>query len=100
MRIKQKELIGKTARIMYTKTLSDNTIIIVQIFDSPKCVNRIKKIGDEVVERHCYPLSDEMYQKYIDNYNKYFAHSQVAGLSVQYNRKKTILEKIKELIWS
>lgn len=100
MRIKQKELIGKTARIMYTKTLSDKTIIIVQIFDNPKCVNRIKKIGDEVVERHCYPLSDEMYQKYIDNYNKYFAHSQVAGLSVQYNRKKTILEKIKELIWN
>ena len=100
MRIKQKELIGKTARIMYTKTLSDKTIIIVQIFDNPKCVNRIKKIEDEVVERHCYPLSDEMYQKYIDNYNKYFAHSQVAGLSVQYNRKKTILEKIKGLIWN
>lgn len=100
MRIKQKELIGKTPRIMYTKTLSEQIIVIVQIFDSPKCVNMIKKIEDEVVERHCYPLSDEMYQKYIDNYNKYFAHSQVAGLSVQYNRKKTILEKIKELIWN
>lgn len=100
MRIKQKELIGKTPRITYTKTLSKHLIVIVQVFDKPKCVNMIKKEDDNVVERHCYPLSDEMYQKYIDNYNKYFAHSQVDGLSVQYNKKKTVLEKIKDCLWN
>ena len=40
------------------------------------------------------------YQVAIDNYNKYFAHSQVYGLTVQYNKKKTILEKIKDCLWN
>ena len=92
---------------MYTKTLSSQSIIIVQVFDNPKCVNMIKEVEGKVVERQCYPLDDKQYQEYIDNYNKYGTHSQVSGLfanhmalTVQYNKKKTILEKIKDCLWN
>lgn len=106
MRIKQKELAGKLPRIVYTKVLSSQSIVIVQVFDNPKCVNTIKKVGDKIVERQCYPLTDEMYQKYIDNYNKYGAHSQV---SISYvdrmaNESKGLMKifwtKLRNYLWN
>ena len=75
MRIKQKELIGKVPKVMYTKTLPNQLSVIVQVFDNPKCVNMIKEVEGKVVERQCYQLDDKQYQAYIDNYNKYGAHS-------------------------
>lgn len=106
MRIKQKELAGKLPRIVYTKALSSQSIVIVQVFDNPKCVNTIKKVEDKIVERQCYPLTDEMYQKYIDNYNKYGAHSQV---SISYvdrmaNESKGLMKifwtKLRNYLWN
>lgn len=106
MRIKQKELAGKLPRIIYTKVLSSQSIVIVQVFDNPKCVNTIKKVEDKIVERQCYPLTDEMYQKYIDNYNKYGAHSQV---SISYvdrmaNESKGLMKifwtKLRNYLWN
>ena len=107
MRIKQKELIGKVPTIMYAKDLSRDTIVIFQLFDSPKCVNIIKKVEDKVTERQCYPLTDEMYQKYIDSYNKYGTHSQVDGLFANSmankskdNNMKTFWKKVRNYLWS
>lgn len=107
MRIKQKELIGKTPRITYTKTLSNQSVVIVQVFDSPKCVNMIKRVEGKVVERQCYPLTDELYNKYIDDYFKYYAHSHVDRLVATYTHntgntgnKETLLTKLRRLIWS
>lgn len=98
MRIKQKELIGKLPRIGYTKTLPDKSIVIVQVFDNPKCVNMIKKVDGKIVERQCYPLTDEMYQKYIDNYNKYGTHSQV---SISYvNRMTNESKGLMKIFWT
>ena len=68
MRIKQKELIGKIPQVTYTKTLPNRLVVIAQVFDNPKCVNIIKKVNNKVTERQCYTLTDDMYQKYIDNY--------------------------------
>lgn len=98
MRIKQKELAGKLPRIIYTKVLSSQSIVIVQVFDNPKCVNTIKKVGDRIVERQCYPLTDEMYQKYIDNYNKYGAHSQVSISNV--NRMANESKGLMKIFWT
>lgn len=107
MRIKQKELIGKAPRIMYTKNLSKHLIVIVQVFDKPKCVNMIKKEDDNIIERQCYPLTDEMYQKYIDSYDKYGTHSQVDGLFANSmankskdNTMKTFWKKVRNYLWS
>lgn len=93
MRIKQKELIDKQPQIVYTETLSNKSIAIVQVFDNPKCVNTIKKVGDRIVERQCYPLTDEMYQKYIDNYNKHGTHSQISLI-------KTFWTKLRSYLWN
>lgn len=98
MRIKQKELAGKLPRIIYTKVLSSQSIVIVQVFDNPKCVNTIKKVGDKIVERQCYSLTDEMYQKYIDNYNKYVAHSQVSISNV--NRMANESKGLMKIFWT
>lgn len=98
MRIKQKELIGKLPRIGYTKTLPDKSIVIVQVFDKPKCVNMIKKVDGKIVERQCYPLTDEMYQKYIDNYKKYGAHSQVSISYVNHMANKS--EGLMKIFWT
>lgn len=107
MRIKQKDLIGKQPVICYTKPQSKDTIVIVQIFDDPKCVNLIKKVEDKVVERQCYPLDDEQYQAYIDSYNKYFGHSQVDGLhanSMANKYKKGLMnqfwKKVRNFLWT
>lgn len=106
MRIKQKELIGKMPQITYTKTLRDKSIVIVQVFDNPKCVNMIKKVEDNVVERQCYPLDDKQYQVYIDNYNKYHGKS-VDGLFAndmanksKDNHMKTFWKKLRNYLWS
>ena len=107
MRIKQKELIGKIPKIMYTKSLSKDTIVIFQLFDNPKCINIIKKVEDKVTERQCYQLADEMYQKYIDSYNIYGTHSQVDGLFANSmankskdNNMKTFWKKVRNYLWS
>ena len=107
MRIKQKELIGKIPKIMYTKTLSSQLIIIVQVFDNPKCVNMIKRVEDKIVERQCYPLDDKQYQTYIDNYNNYGTHSQVNGLFAnnmanksKNSNMKTFWKKLRNYLWS
>ena len=106
MRIKQKELIGKVPQIMYTKTLSSQSIIIIQVFDNPKCVNLIKEVKDKVVERQCYPLDDKQYQVYIDSYNKYRDKS-VDGLFANNmankskdNCMKTFWKKLRNYLWS
>ena len=70
MRIKQKDLIGKIPQVTYTKDLPNKLVVIAQVFDNPKCVNLIKKVNNKVTERQCYTLTDDMYQKYIDSYNK------------------------------
>ena len=107
MRIKQKELIGNIPKIMYTKTLSNQSIITVQVFDNPKCVNIIKRVEDKVVERQCYPLDDKQYQTYIDNYNNYETHSQVNGLFANNmankskdSNMKTFWKKLRNYLWS
>lgn len=107
MRIKQKELIDKLPQIVYTKALSNQSIVIVQVFDNPKCVNMIKKVEDKIVERQCYPLTDEMYKKYIDNYNKYGTRSQVDVLYVKRmankskdNYMKTFWTKLRNYLWN
>ena len=107
MRIKQKELIGKIPKIMYTKTLSSQSIIIVQVFDNPKCVNMIERVEDKIVERQCYPLDDIQYQTYIDNYNNYGTHSQVNGLFANNmankskdSNMKTFWKKLRNYLWS
>lgn len=107
MRIKQKELIGKIPQIMYTKPQSSNqSIIIIQVFDNPKCVNLIKEVKDKVVERQCYPLDDKQYQAYIDSYNKYRDKS-VDGLFANNmankskdNYMKTFWKKLRNYLWS
>lgn len=106
MRIKQKELIGKVPQIMYIKTLSSQSIIIIQVFDNPKCVNLIKEVEGKVVERQCYPLDDKQYQAYIDSYNKYrdknvdglFANN-MANKSKD-NCMKTFWKKLRNYLWS
>ena len=107
MRIKQKELIGKIPKIMYTKTLSNQSLVIIQVFDNPKCVNMIKRVKDKIVERQCYPLDDKQYQTYIDNYNNYGTHSQVDGLFANNmvnkskdNTMKTFWKKLRNYLWS
>ena len=107
MRIKQKELIGKIPKVMYTKTLSSQSIIIVQVFDNPKCVNMIKRVEDKIVERQCYPLDDKQYQTYIDNCNNYGTHSQVNGLFANNmankskdSNMKTFWKKLRNYLWS
>ena len=107
MRIKQKELIGKVPKVMYTKTLSSQSIIIVQVFDNPKCVNMIKEVEGKVIERQCYPLEDKQYQTYIDNYKTYMAQSQVSGLFANNmankskdNNIKTFWKKLRNYLWS
>ena len=107
MRIKQKELIGKIPKIMYTKTLSNQSFVIIQVFDNPKCVNMIKRVGDKIVERQCYPLDDKQYQTYIDNYNNYGTHSQVNGLFANNmankskdSNMKTFWKKLRNYLWS
>ena len=107
MRIKQKELIGKIPKIMYAKSLNRDTTVIFQLFDNPKCINIIKKVEDSVTERQCYPLTDEMYKKYIDSYNKYVTHSQVDGLFANSmankskdNTMKAFWKKVRNYLWS
>ena len=107
MRIKQKELIGKIPKVMYTKTLSSQSIIIVQVFDNPKCVNMIKRVEDKIVERQCYPLDDKQYQTYIDNCNNYGTHPQVNGLFANNmankskdSNMKTFWKKLRNYLWS
>lgn len=107
MRIKQKELIGKIPKIMYTKTLSNQSFVIIQVFDNPKCVNMIKRVEDKIVERQCYPLDDKQYQTYIDNYNNYGTHSQVNGLFANNmankskdSNMKTFWKKLRNYLWS
>lgn len=109
MRIKQKELIGKIPEVTYTKRLSNKAIAIVQVFDNPKCVNMIKLINDNVIERQCYPLTDDMYKKYIDNYNKYGTNSKVDGLFANSMANKasknkdnymvTFWKKVRNYLW-
>ena len=107
MRIKQKELIGKIPKIMYTKTLTNQSSVIIQVFDNPKCVNMIKEVEGKVVERQCYPLDDKQYQTYIDNYNNYGTHSQVSGLFANHmankskdSTMKTFWKKLRNYLWS
>lgn len=107
MRIKQKELIGKIPKVMYTKTLSNQSFVIIQVFDNPKCVNMIKRVEDKIVERQCYPLDDKQYQTYIDNYNNYGTHSQVNGLFANNmankskdSNMKTFWKKLRNYLWS
>ena len=107
MRIKQKELIGKIPKVMYTKTLSNQSFVIIQVFDNPKCVNMIKRVEDKIVERQCYPLDDKQYQTYIDNYNNFGTHSQVNGLFANNmaNKSKditmkTFWKKLRNYLWS
>ena len=107
MRIKQKELIGKVPKIMYAKSLTRDISVIFQVYDNPKCINIIKKVEDKVTERQCYPLTDEMYQKYIDSYNKYGTHFQVNGLFANSmankskdNVMKTFWKKVRNYLWS
>ena len=103
MRIKQKELIGKIPQVTYTKTLPNKLVVIAQVFDNPKCVNIIKKVNNKVTERQCYTLTDDMYQKYIDSYNKYGTRSQVDDLFAtksNCNCIKTIWNKIRRYIWN
>lgn len=109
MRIKQKELIGKQPIICYTKPQSKDTIVIVQIFDKPQCVNLIKEVKGKVVERQCYPLDDKQYQAYLDSYNKYHDKS-VDGLFANNmanmankskdNYIKTFWKKLRNYLWS
>lgn len=107
MRIKQKELIGKIPKVMYTKTLSNQSFVIIQVFDNPKCVNMIKRVEDKIVERQCYPLDDKQYQTYIDNYNNYGTRSQVNGLFANNmankskdSNMKTFWKKLRNYLWS
>lgn len=107
MRIKQKELIGKIPKVMYTKTLSNQSFVIIQVFDNPKCVNMIKRVEDKIVERQCYPLDDKQYQTYIDNYNNFGTHSQVNGLFANNmankskdSNMKTFWKKLRNYLWS
>ena len=107
MRIKQKELIGKIPKVMYTKTLSNQSFVIIQVFDNPKCVNMIKRVEDKIVERQCYPLDDKQYQTYIDNYNNFGTHSQVNGLFANNmankskdSTMKTFWKKLRNYLWS
>lgn len=106
MRIKQKELIGKQPIICYTKSQSKDTFVIVQVFDDPQCVNLIKEVEGKVVERQCYPLDDNQYKAYIDNYNKYHDKS-VDGLFANRmankskdNYMKTFWKKLRNYLWS
>lgn len=106
MRIKQKELIGKVPQVMYTKTVSAKSIVIVQVFDNPKCVNLIKEVEGKVVERQCYPLTDAQYQAYIDSYNKYHGKS-IDGLfanSMANKYKKGLMnqfwKKVRNYLWN
>lgn len=96
MRIKQKDLIGKIPQVIYTKDLPNKSTIIIQVFDNPKCVNLIKKVSNKIVERQCYPVTDDVYQRYI-NSNSYSAHSQVDEVVATY--RETLLEKLRRLIW-
>lgn len=108
MRIKQKELIGKIPQITYTEKLANEIIVIVQVFDKPKCVNMIKMLEDKtIIERQCCPLTDELYQKYIDNYHKYGAHSRVDGLfansmanKCKDNTMKVFWKRLRNYLWS
>lgn len=107
MRIKQKELIGKQPVICYTKPQSNNqSIVIVQVFDNPRCVNLIKKVGDEVVERQCYPLTESQCQAYIDSYNKYSGKVTAGGLYANRmaNESKGLMKifwkKLRNYLWS
>lgn len=106
MRIKQKELIGKVPQIMYTKTVSKQSIVIVQVFDNPKCVNLIKEVEGKVVERQCYPLTDEQYQAYLDSYNKHHVKG-IDGLfanSMVNKYKKGLMnqfwKKVRNYLWN
>ena len=102
MRIKQKDLIGKIPQVIYTKDLPNKSTIIIQVFDNPKCVNIIKKVSNTIVERQCYPVTDDAYQKYINSNNSYSTHSQVDDLFAtksNCNCIKTIWNKIRRLIW-
>ena len=92
---------------MYTQTLSRQSLIIVQVFDNPKCVNMIKEVEGKVVERQCYPLDDNQYQTYIDNCNNYGTHSQVNGLFANNmankskdNTMKTFWRKLRNYLWN
>ena len=100
MRIKQKDLIGKIPQVIYTKDLPNKSTIIIQVFDDPKCVNLIKKVSNTIVERQCYPVTDDVYQRYINSNNSYSTHSQVDDVFATYtNKKETLLEKLRRLIW-
>lgn len=103
MRIKQKELIGKIPQVIYTKDLPNKSTIIIQVFDNPKCVNLIKKVSNTIVERQCYPVTDDEYQRYINSNNSYSTHSQVDEVIATYTRntsnRETLLEKLRRLIW-
>lgn len=107
MRIKQKELIGKIPKIMYTKDLHNKSTVIIQVFDNPKCVNMIKRVEDKIVERQCYLLDDKQYQTYIDNCNNYGTHSQVSGLFANHmankskdSTMKTFWKKLRNYLWN
>lgn len=98
MRIKQKELIGKVPQVIYTKDLPNKSTIIVQVFDNPKCINLIKKVSNTIVERQCYPVTDDVYQRYINsNNNSYSTNSRVDEVVATY--RETLLEKLRRLIW-
>lgn len=88
MRIKQKDLIGKLPQITYTKTLSNQSSVIIQVFNDPKCVNMIKKKSDKVIERQCYPLNDKQYQSYVN------------GSFEKGNCIKTFWQKLRSCLWS
>ena len=107
MRIKQKELIGKVPQVTYIETLPNRLKVIVQVFNNPKCVNKIKLMNERVVERQCYPLDDKQYQEYIDIYNNYGTHSQVNGLFANNmankskdSNMKTFWKKLRNYLWS
>ena len=100
MRIKQKDLIGNIPQITYKETLPNQLVVIVQVFDNPKCVNIIKKVSNTIVERQCYPVTDDVYQRYINSNNSYRTHSQVDEVIATYtNKRETLLEKLRRLIW-
>lgn len=98
MRIKQKELIGKVPRITYTKSVSKQSVVIVQIFDNPKCVNMIKEVEGKIVERQCYPLDDKQYQVYIDSYNKY--HGKITAGILYVSRMANESKGLMKIFWT
>ena len=103
MRIKQKDLIGKIPQVIYTKDLPNKLTIIIQVFDNPKCVNLIKKVSNIIVERQCYPVTDDVYQRYINSNNSYSTHSQVDDVFAAYthntSNRETFWVKLRRLIW-